>query len=150
MARKTATKKRAATPAPITESVEAAVTPEPEAAVTPEPAATPAPPEPRFVRKVLTRGELDSLARWAAEAKYADIYTELKERDRKTLLARIDPKNELEPIDKALANARAAKAKAASKYVSVAQAASQRLGVDVTQYGYDDETGLLSTTPIPK
>lgn len=131
---------------PVAEAVvETPVTPAPEVVAEPV-----VPAEPRFVRKVLTRSELDALSRWAAEAKYADIYAELKERDRKALLARIDPKNELAPIDQALANARSAKAKAASKYVSVAQAASQRLGVDVTQYGYDDETGLLSTTPIPK
>lgn len=108
------------------------------------------PPEPRFVRKVLSRAELDGLARWAAEAKFADAYTELRERDRKALLARIDPKDELAPIDRALTNARAAKAKAAAKYMSLAEAASRRLGVDVTQYAYDDETGILSPTPIPK
>lgn len=112
--------------------------------------APPAPQEPRIVRRCLTRSELDALARWAAEAKYADIYAELRERDRKTLLARIDPKNELAPIDQALANAKAAKAKAAAKYMTVAETASKRLGVNVTDYAYDDETGLLSTTPIPK
>lgn len=116
----------------------------------PSPSEAEAPKEPRVVRKVLTRAELDGLARWAAEAKYADAYAELRERDRKTLLARIDPKDELSPIDRALTNARAAKTKAAAKYMSIAETASRRLGVDVTQYAYDDETGLLSLTPIPK
>ena len=142
MARKKTASKKSTAP-----EVEAPVAAEPVAATAESPAA---PAEPRFVRKALMRQELDGLARWAAEAKYADIYTELKERDRRTLLARIDPKNELAPIDQALANAKAAKAKAAARYMSVAEAASRRLGVNVTEYAYDDETGLLSTTPIPK
>lgn len=128
-------------------SIKAPPAPPPEPVVEAPPAPAPPPVEPVFVRKVLSRAELDGLARWTAEAKYADVYLTLKERDRKELLARIDPKNELAPIDQHIANAKAAKTQAANQYMKITAAASSRLGVDVTKYAYDDETGLLTKRP---
>jgi len=109
----------------------------------------PAPPEPiEPPRKILTRGEIDALARWATEVHYADVIAELRERDRRELLARIDPNGQVDALDRALAAARGSRAAAKSRYLSAAEAASARLGIDVTQCAYDDETGLL--TPLPK
>jgi len=113
-----------------------------------EPVVVEEPPTPvEEPRKVLTRSEMDSLARWATEVHYADVMAELRMRDRRELLARIDPKGELEAIDRNLDLARTARATSKSKYLSVAASASNRLGVDVTQYAYDDETGVLTLIP---
>ena len=105
------------------------------------------PPEPVFVRKTLQRAELDALGRWAAEMRYSDLVAQIRAQELKALVAKLDPNGEIAAAEKKVAAARESELHARSRYKSAFASAGQRLGIELSDYGYDDETGLLSLLP---
>lgn len=108
-----------------------------------KPKAPPAPPTPPPEDLTLEEREVLRLRLHDAEFRQHSAEATARYLEKQALLRQLDPDNKLGVLDQAISRSGEAAAKAKAAHAAVVQDIEARLGITLTDYSYDADTGRL-------
>lgn len=95
----------------------------------------------------LSSADLDHLSRWDAEVRAANALLLLRQNELEIVSEKIDPQGILRAAQQAFRAARASADTTKARYLEVSKEIGSKMNVNMAEYAYDDETGVLNKLP---